>query len=308
MAIDGTTLIFKFFYFMTKINGLLPISITFEPLEASYSLNDVLYSTMYTVLVIVFTPFVQSIVIESVGIIHNPKLTIILVFLAQVIASASRLVAIYVSQVFNYKNLSNFVNRSVQIHGMFNEEIRQKKFLDHKLSKWCWYKCVSTILQVILMLVPSAGFVFMIKSSERFFILLTSFLFILYTHMVLILSTGIYFAGMLVIGQLFRNLNRQVSSLQSKTERRAQELCNLSDECDELIALYKTIASHATDFIKYQRCFIIFSLTQYFVILLAEVLMNQNLRSRARLRDQKTHFVSSIITRSDCMYRYWIRY
>lgn len=274
MADDATTLFLKFLYFLTKINGLLPITITFDPLAASSSGNDVLYSTLYTMVTLFCTLFVQSTVIDFVGIINNPKLTIVLVFFAQVIASVLRLGVIYISQILNYKNLSRFVNRSVQIHAMFNADIKHKTFLDQKLSNWCRYKFVSMILQVLLMLVPSIGFIIIIKSTDRFAILLVSFLFILYTHMVLILSTGIYFAGMVVIGQFYRNLNRQLIGLQNRFSVagcRMQELHHLSDECDRLIAIYRCITSHASDFVKYQRSFAIISLAQYFVILLAEV-------------------------------------
>lgn len=120
----------------------------------------------------------------------------------------------------------------------------------------------------------------MIKSKDNFLVLLMCYFFVLYTHMVLILSTGIYFSGMMVIGQFYRNLNSRMRKLKTKFSlsnrnikrvHSMQEFCDFSDELDELTGLYEDITNHAINFSKYQRCFTSFSLTQYFVILLAEV-------------------------------------
>lgn len=199
-VVDAPAILFKIFYFITKANGLLPVTIKFHPLTANSSFVDVFYSMIYALIVIVCLPYSQSIVLQFIGILKNPKVTIIFVFLIQVACSAFRMAAIYVSQISNHKTLSNFINRSVQINGMFVKGNKQKSFLDAKLSKWCISKFISTIFQVVFMLIPSVGFASMIKSSENFLFLLMCFLFILYSHLVLILSTAIYFTGMIVIG------------------------------------------------------------------------------------------------------------
>ncbi len=277
-VVDG--ILFKIFYFMAKANGLLPITITFNPFVASNSWIDISYSTVYTLVIIVCVPYFQSSILGYIGLLHNPKLTIILVFLTQVSCSALRVMAIYLSQIFNYKNLKRFINHSVEINGRFMRANKRNAFLDSKLSKWCLSKFISSVWQVVLMLVPSVGFISMIKSSDNFLFLIIAYLFILYTHMVLILSTGIYFGGMIVIGQFYRNLNGQIVGLQKrffaidgncKAVIGMQQFCKLSDEFDRLTVLYRDITNHATGFNKSQSCFTFFSLTQYFVIILAEV-------------------------------------
>lgn len=146
---------FKIFYFITKANGLLPITVTFNPTRASHSFIDILYSALYSITLIVCIPCVQSTIITFIGLLHNSKLTIILVFLIQVLCSALRIVAIYLSQVFNHKTLARFINRSVEINKMLTNGKKQNSFLDTKLSKWCLSKFISTIFQVICMLVPA---------------------------------------------------------------------------------------------------------------------------------------------------------
>lgn len=273
---QAPAVLFKIFYFLTKINGLLPITITFEPLSASYSVMGVCYTILYMLILVVCILCAQSTVIEYIGILHSPKLTIILVFLIQVAFSAFRIGTIYFSQILNYKNLSNFIERSARINQMLTKGNKQQTFLDFKLSKWCISKFISTICQVILMLVPAFGFVSKIKSSEHFLLLLTCYLFILYTHIVLILSTGIYFSGMIVIGQFYRNLNSRIYEIRRKVTvpnvKSLHNICDSSHEFDEFTAiLYSDVTNHATNFHKYQRCFASVSLTHYFVIILAEV-------------------------------------
>lgn len=266
---------FKIFYFIAKANGLLPITITFGPLTAKNSLLDIFYSIAYLLFVVAALTYAQMSVIEFIGVLNNPKRTIIFVFLLQVCCSGLRLAAVYCSQIFNYKNLSRFVNRSAQINEMFARSTKGEAFLDAKLSKWCLSKFVATIIQIVCIMVPTYGLVSIIHSAENFPLLLINFLFILYSHMVLILSTGVYFAGMMVIGQFYRNLNSDIIGLRKKCSRSTkmgmQEFCNISDDFDRLTALYGDITKHAANFNKCQRGFIIFSLIQYFVILWAEV-------------------------------------
>lgn len=283
MKVLDVAIVFRILYFITKANGLLPISISFNPFTVRNSFLDLLYSILFSLILIICLSCSQSNIIGFIGILQNPKQTIIFVFLAQVICSALRILAIYVSQVFNHKVVATFINRSVHINEMFVYSNRHRPFLDLKLSKWCLSKLIAMIFQVFLMLIPSVGFVSVIKSSENFLFLLICFMFILYTHMVLILSTGIYFCGMIVLGQFYRNLNSRILKLVKKCRlsngksnsfyRGMQRCCNLSDELDKLTCLYSEITNHAKLFNKYQRCFMIFSLTQYFVILLAEVCM-----------------------------------
>lgn len=281
-VLDAPAVVFRVFYLITKANGLLPISISFNPLNARCSFVNVLYSVCYTLMLLVCLSCSQTIVIGFIGILQNPKLTIIIVFVAQVTCSWLRVASIYVSQLFNHKHLANFINRSVMINEMFRKTNSQNQFLDLKLSKWCLFKLMSTILQVFLILVPSVGFIAMIKLSENFILLLIGFFIILYSHMVLILSTGIYFSGQIVIGQFYKNLNSRILILEKKIipsnhkynsfySMGMQRFCNLSDELDKLTSLYRDITNHAKLFNKNQRCFLMFSLLQYFVIILAEV-------------------------------------
>lgn len=278
---EAPEFLFRFFYFISKINGLLPITISFEPLSASRSFTDQFYSTLFTLILIVSVPWAQWIVIQFMGIFDNQKETIILVFLLQVACSAVRIGAIYLSQIFNSETLSNFFNRSVQIHEMFAKGKTWNPFFDSKLSTRCLSKFISAIFQFVFMIVSSPGFILVTRSSENFLLLLASFTLILYSHMVMTLSTGIYFSGMIVLGQFYKNLNRRISNLNRKISILRsksngvpvgmQMFCNMSDELDELTDLYRDITNHARSFSKYQRCFKLFSLTQYFVILLAEV-------------------------------------
>lgn len=280
-VVDAPAHLFRIFYFVAKCNGQLPVTITFDPLTASNSTSDALYSILYTLILLVCILYAQSTIIEFIGILENPKQTIIFVFLTQVSCSALRVGTTYLSQIFNYKNFSRFINRSAQISVQFAKGNGQKSFLDVQLSKWCLSKFISMILQVFLIIVPSVGFILMIRGSDNFLLLLTCFIFILYTHMVLILSTGIYFSGMIAIGQFYKNLNGRINRLYkkftvsnshtTKGHVRMQQFCKWSDEFDELTVLYRDITSHSKMFSKYQRCFTFFSLTQYFVIILAEV-------------------------------------
>lgn len=284
-VLDAPAFVFRVFYFITKANGLLPISISFNPLNARSSFLNVLYSVCYTLILLVCLLCSQANVIAFIGILQNPKETIIVVFLAQVTCSGIRVATIYIAQLFNHKHLANFINRSIKINDMFMKAKPKKHFIDLKLSKWCLSKLISMILQVVLILVPSVGFITIITSSENFLFLLLYFLIILYSHMVLILSTGIYFCGMTVIGQFYRNLNSRILMLEKKfilSKSRSnsfymdmQRFCNLSDELDKLACLYSDITNHAKLFNKNQRCFLMFSLIEYFIILLAEVCMKQ---------------------------------
>lgn len=268
---------FNWFYFIAKLNGMVPFNWSDHKAKASKSLASTLYCIVLTFALTYCMCSFQIDILTHLQ-VSEDKMVSILVFLFQVTVSTCRTLWIFLFQLYYRRRYIIFINKAVKMHRNISKTLSDHKdisFLDEKSRKMYLCKGYTSWIQVVVLSLCVFDFARHYPEVEG----VMKFALVVYTHMVKALFSCFFFGSMLAILQFFRHINekavelmRQIAILNVATHQmRMQTFCNLSDEIDRMATLYVSVSELMGQLIKMFSMSLAFGFMDAFLIILSKI-------------------------------------
>lgn len=235
--------------FVGKLHGL--ITFTYRTVPISYKTSTFLsaYSSAYTVVIVIV---LQVLVIQSLSWLQYyqliSKTILIVVFTTETLITAYRVTAVYILQFYYRKQFRKLLTDATKIHRTLVEFMNGVLIFDKSFYRFYGSKVVGVLFQIIVIF-------FLISQFKRLIIFYSDVLtlsMVLYMHCTAIITSSIFYVGMMIILCFYQNLNRKAfqifNSIKAleETDLRIKfkhELYGrLTDEIDQVVYIYEKIS------------------------------------------------------------------
>lgn len=245
-------------YYLSKLNGLVPFTISKSKLNVNKSEWSTIYSFLFTIIflaVLLWTSIEDikiSLQTQSARNVQKVIRTIEKSF------TIIRTTLLYGLQIIYRKQIICVINDAIQLWYYISKGWPTKQFFDRFFIKYYKSRIIWLIIQIIILIIAHKFYVdehdiiYDLNYSNKF---LWHSIIYMYSHIVSPIITGIfYYGGMLIVLQFYRILNEQIllwmSSIKNVDNRKAtshmrmQFFCEISDNIDEASIFYSDITEY----------------------------------------------------------------
>lgn len=253
----------KVLYLLATINGMAAFRLSFRhPIIADLSYPRTIYCYAFSTLILVLIAIITKARIVEIILHRDDKFVGNLIFLVQLTVSALATAILCFFQVVRRHDYVRLINKCLVLHQMIAAQNSKNKppsssFFDcYCLGLYKMHIAV-TVFQVALMLSPLLANDLNGDNSN----LKVPFVFVLYTHILRTFFGLIFFGSMLVVLQLFRDVNGRIGSIMddmdsvqtsvNRVHGRMQRYCDLSDGLDVMAKLYERATELVADLVHF---------------------------------------------------------
>lgn len=212
------------------------------------------FSTIIIIIVVIFARGRILVIIAD----KNEKFVGNFILLIQIALSALAISILGFFQVIHRNDYVRLINKLVDLNRSIKAQTTyEEEFIDRYCLRLYNIRLSVTLLQVSILLCPLVGDI--VDGEEWKNVI--SFLFILYTHVTRTIFDFMIFGSMLVVLQLYRDINRRteiimdnLANVQTSTvgrNGRMQIYCDLSDGLDVMAGLYEQVTALVEDLVKF---------------------------------------------------------
>lgn len=245
-------------FFIGKLQGLIVFTYSTVP-EISYSFSSILstYSIVYTVLIVIV---LQIAVIKVLYCMQYFQLfstfALIFVFFTETLITSSRVIAVYILQLYHRNKFRRVVSEAAKIHRILIQLMDGALILDKKFYRCYFSKVLGVTFQM-------ATIFFLIGIHKRltapsFYNDIVTVTIVIYMHFTVITISSVFYAGMMYILVFYQNLNRKalqvakdinaVQDTELKIQIKQQLYCRLTDDIDQIVYIYEKISTFSKEF------------------------------------------------------------
>lgn len=245
-------------FFVGKLQGLIVFTYSTVP-EISYSFSSILskYSSVYTVLLVIV---LQIGVLKILSWMQYFQListfALIFVFFTETLITASRVIAVYILQLYHRKQFRRVVSEAAQVYRSLIELMDGALNFDKNFYRCYFSKIVGVAFQL-------ATIFFLIGIHKRlaassFYNDIVTVTIVIYMHFTVITISSVFYAGMMFILVFYQNLNRKalqiskainaVQDTKLKIQIKQQLYCRLTDDIDQIVCIYEKISTFSKKF------------------------------------------------------------
>lgn len=240
-------------YNLSKCFGFVSFKLSStNTLCAHDSRSNFIYSIFYTIFFssLLFYAEIEKYVLAVMREAKYPTATVVKALEFSV--NVTRTIVILIIHLINRKKYVLFINETNQLYNTIRyvtKQTRTKSFLDKKGFYLLNFKKFSVFAQITLLTIAFSCYSHFYRGNTRTEFILQIYKTI-YSNVMAIIFTNIYFCGMLVMLQFYRNLNKQLKNCmkslkiisQSKMNRiKMQMYCDISDDIDMISIMYSRV-------------------------------------------------------------------
>lgn len=260
----------KIIYEFSKINGLMPIIYDFKTSRFSSSWSSLMYSTIFSLIVIVLMLCFEIKVFESF--VDNAELFHFEEIFAsiEIVFMFLKTFFVYTTQIFNQQKMVHILNNGIFLIKEISKLIDDgDQFIDLECQKQIVIRTLIVIIQFIS-IVSVFSVTYFIYTPFELWILIG------YTHVSTVLITGVfYFSGMVVSGRLYRILHQTLKEsfcLIKKTQKlNENHLDDVSDRIGRISHKYQKVTHFTNNFNSLFGIQILLTLISCYVVVLNSV-------------------------------------
>lgn len=274
MAIHNLKL--SILYFLTTINALAPYRLYLKsPIHAETCALRTIYCYTISSIIFVIVLFNSYTQIITIIVARDDKFVGFIIFLIQILVTASATSILCFFQVIHRHDFVRRINKCVELNKLIKSKtLNQHAFLDQFCIRVSNIRMCVSLFQVAILMLPMVGESIDGQDAYR----LLTFFFVSYTHCIRTIYDFMFFGGMLIVLQFYRDVNCRIKSIMSDTEhlqtsdfgfhRRMQVYCDLSDELDIMAQLYEQVTDFVLDLMKFFEGLVLVEIITAFVNIL----------------------------------------
>lgn len=270
------------FYYLATVNAMLAFRLSStRPWKAELCTTRTLYCYVFSTLMAMLLPSSQMKILLN---IKRPQEKFVgtFVFLLQIVLSAVTTVFMFYFQVIQRHGYVRIINKIVTLNELIKTQTAEKTtFFDPCCQKLYWTRIAVALVQVSVLMVSLIGFIGQL-AGDSWLIPTLFFIFVLYTHTVHIIFSLIFIGSMMVMLQLYRDVNGKIEQLIDVVltvqgsdiggHGRMQRYCDLSDGLDVMAQLYERVTDISLDMMRFFGIHLLLDLLNAFTNILFTVL------------------------------------
>lgn len=268
-------------FFIGKLQGLIIFSYDTGTV-ISYRISSPLsrYSSVYTVVIVIVLQMLAIKMLSWFHFFHHiSKMVLIIVFIAETVITAYRVIIVYILQIYHRKQYRYILCRAVQIHQRLIVLMDGVLIFDRSFYRCYISRVVGVILQLAIICFISSQYKRF--SLDFFYSDIVTFSTVVYMHFTTITISCIFYAGMMFILLLYQNLNgkslqlsNSIQSLQDvdlRSEIKRQLTDNIANEIDQVVHIYERISKFYRKFNQIFSAQILLATVTAFYVILVQV-------------------------------------
>lgn len=285
-------------YYAAKLFGIMPIHLCAAPDDKNTVAELTPCSTIYVIFAaILFTilfvfSLLQFIVPEATS--DPNQETINFVLNLDSYSAIIRNISIYTFVIINRDTFMQTVNRANRIVNELRIGLNCTSFIDQRCTHMVFVQICMSTMQLSLSIWLAYSYCISNSNYTQLYLIQTIIM-MCYSLCFQAVVSAVHFTVFLMIVQFIRHINqglvvclKRIEDISHRKTRRSnmrmQMFCDVSDQIDELAALYKCITNCNEQFCKVFSISILVSIINSFVFALASVLMSVLFSSKTQIK------------------------
>lgn len=269
-------------YYLAKIHGLIPFNYQHFKRNGHHSLFSAIYFFIFLTILIALSVYCQLSAFLFVTV--NQKKTITqLVFIVELLFGFFHLIVVYLFQFFNRNTYIQLIDEAFYLQNLLEKLNKYPhtgtgalKF-DNTFRKNCVSKLYVLLIQIILML----STLWTLYTTMYTIDYAVPAFFFTYSYILKSPLTFSFFLAQLVLMKFFQFvyscLNIMTTTIDNieffgKKQMKMEIYCVLSDDCDEILAVFKRLIDFREAIWKFFELQLVLVLFDAFVVILSEVI------------------------------------
>lgn len=227
-----------------------------KPFHAESSTPRFIYSSVLSIFaVVIVIPTMKLQIID--GLRRGDKFINTFIFLLIACLSALAMVNLCFFQAKHRNDYVRLINKSVALNKLIAAQIpKRSEYFDPVCQRKYNRRMLVALLQTTVLVLPLTIMVNQLKSGRIFM-----FVFVLYTHLIRTIFGVAFYGSMLVVLQLYRDVNGRIERLiddMIKVQvnvgsgfKKMQRYCELSDALDVMAQLYDQVTNLLNELVKF---------------------------------------------------------
>lgn len=271
----------KLLFFVGKLQGLIVFAYETVPVVSCKTSPFLCkYSSVYTVLIVIFLKFlVFKMISWSQFFQLISKTVLIFVFITESLITAYRVMTVYVMQIYYRKRFRNILSEAVQIHQSLVELMKGVLHFDQSFYRCYFSKVVGISFQLAVIFFLMS--LYRRFTSDIFYSDMITYTIVVYMHFTSITISSIFYAGMMVILLFYQNVNQKALQISNSIKavhdadlkiKIKHQLCRrLTDEIDQIVHIYEKISKFSNKFNKQFSPQLLLTIINAFYVVLVQV-------------------------------------
>lgn len=260
----------RFWIIFLQLNGLLPFDIILEKSirKAIPSTQNFLYCFVYFVILLIFLPICQIIIVKDINLFATGTFVMNTVFLIEVTGRDVRTIIFLANQLWNSSQFMYIINEKFELEQLWTSAYPKQQLYDRKYKIHLRRKWISSVIQILICFM-----IFLLYSIRRHYDIfkILCFVYIQYSNCVVSAVSSIYFWNMLMVVRLYQNLNKKIAKIVNMTNNATQKFSDIRDEIDRIAIFYSRITAHAENIIQFYSFHLMLLMIDIFASILNQV-------------------------------------